>query len=142
MHVSYHPSEDIVMLGEGKQYIDDNEDLEYDWSVILGYAEEDGKEIASVDIIGISGWLKIGYDAETDTLALGRDPEPNCQVLESGEFVGYRRWFDFGDGDGYWQTVKLELRNASRHLAEVFAHLGLSPDAAPAEGDGRPPDGG
>ena len=142
MDVRYYPSDDIISIVAAKQNTKYCEDLAYDWSVALGYAEKDSEEIAYLEIIGISGWLKIGYDAETDTLLLGRDIEGDFRVVESGEFVNYKRWYDAGDGDGYWETVKMKLRNASQHLAEVFAHLESSPDAGPADSDGRPPDAG
>ena len=142
MDVKYYPSDDIVSIVAAKQNTAYCEDLAYDWSVALGYAEEDSEEIAYLEIIGVSGWLKIGYDAETDTLLLGRDIEGDFRVVESGEFVNYKRWYDAGDGDGYWETVKMKLRNASRHFAEVFAHLESSPESDPAEGDGQPPDAG
>ena len=108
----------------------------------MGYAEEGSEEVVYVEIIGISRWVKAGYDAETDMLALGCDPAREFRVVESGEFVSYREKVIYSDDDVEWEPVKLEIRNASRHLAEVFAHLGLSPDVAPAEGGGRPPDAG
>ena len=139
MWVGYIPSEDVVTLIAGKENAEGREALAYDQGVILGYAEEGSEEVVAVDIHWISDWLKAGYDAETDTLTLGQDPVRDFRVVECGEFVCYRHWYEYKNGDGEWEPVKLELRNASQHLAEVFAHLESSPEADPAEGDGRPP---
>ena len=142
MRLIYTPSEDALFLIAGDQNAEGSQDLAHGGGVAFGYTEEDSEEIANLEIIGVSECLKIGYDAETDTLLLGRDIEGDFRVVESGEFVNYKRWYDAGDGDGYWETVKMKLRNASQHLAEVFAHLESSPESDPAEGDGQPPDAG
>ena len=142
MDVKYYPSDDIVSIVAGKKNAEGLEALTYDQGVALGYAEEGSEDVVYVEILWISEWLKEGYDAETDTLTMGPDPVRDFRVVENGDLVSYRHWYEYMDGDGEWEPMKLELRNASRHLAEVFAHLESSPDAGPAGGEGQPPDAG
>ena len=63
-----------------------------------------------------------GYDAATDTLTLGDKPDAGAdyRVVDNGDFVSYRQWFDDGSG---WDIVAVDLRQASIHLAPVLAAL-------------------
>lgn len=130
MDVKYYPSDDIVSIVAGKQNAEGLEALTYNQGVAVGYAEEGSGEVVYVEILWFSERLKHGcYDAETDTLTIGPDPVRDFRVVESGDIVSYRHWFDFKDGDGQWEPMRLELCNASRHFAEVFAALPSPPDA-------------
>ena len=59
-----------------------------------------------------------GYDADTDTLTLGDKPDADYRVVDNGDFVSYRQWFDDGSE---WDVVAVDLRRASVHLAPVLA---------------------
>ena len=128
MDVKFYPSDDIVSIVAGKQNSEGLEALSYDQGVAVGYAEEGSEDVVYVEILWISDRLKQGYDAETDTLTIGPDPVRDFRVVESGDIVSYRHWYEYGDGDGEWEAMKLEFRNAARHFAEVFAALPSPPD--------------
>ena len=68
------------------------------------------------------------YDPDTDTLTLGDKPDADYRVVDNGDFVSYRQWFDDGSE---WDVVALDLRRASVHLAPAIAAL---PQPAPVSG--------
>ena len=63
-----------------------------------------------------------GYDADTDTLTLGDKPDADAdyRVVDNGDFVSYRQWFDDGSE---WDIVAVDLRQASKYLAPALAAL-------------------
>ena len=51
-------------------------------------------------------------------LTLGDKPAADFRVVDNGDFVSYRQWFDDGSE---WDVVAVDLRRASVHLAPVIA---------------------
>ena len=129
MQVKYFPEDDIVEVFVSRSKDGDGAALRDYFGVILAFAEAGSEDITGVDIIGISQWLPLcaenGYDAATDTLTLGDKPAADYRVVDNGDFVSYRQWFDDGSE---WDILAVDLRNASVHLAEVIA----APPAADA----------
>ena len=123
MQVKYFPEDDIVEVFVARSKDGDGAALRDYFGVVLAFAEVGCEDITGVDIIGISQWLPLcaekGYDAATDTLTLGDKPEADYRVVDNGDFVSYRQWFDDGSE---WDILAVDLRHASVHLAEVIAN--------------------
>ena len=130
MKVKHFAESDGIMLIASDQY-GNGGTLRDDFGVIISYADEDGDDVAQVDILRVSRFLPLGaargYDAATDTLTLGDKPDADCRIIDSGDFVSYRQWFDDGSE---WDLVALDLRHASRHLAQAIAAQPAPPVAA------------
>ena len=125
MQVSHYPEDDVLILiaspkGGGGGTLRD------DFGVIFAIdgEDEDDENITRVDIHHVSRFLPLraerGYDADTDTLTLGNKPTADYRVVDNGDFVSYRRWFDDGSE---WDVVAVDLRPASVHLAPALAAL-------------------
>lgn len=125
MRVRYYAEEDVLLLiaspkGGGGGTLRD------DFRVIFAIdGEDEGDEnITRVDIHDVSRFLPLraerGYDADTDTLTLGNRPDADYRVVDNGDFVSYRQWFDDGSE---WDVVAVDLRQASVHLAPVLEAL-------------------
>ena len=123
MRVRYYTEEDVLLLiaspkGGGGGTLRD------DFRVIFAIdGEDEGDEnITRVDIHDVSRFLPLraerGYDADTDTLTLGDKPDADYRVVDNGDFVSYRQWFDDGSE---WDVVAVDLRRASVHLAPALA---------------------
>ena len=97
-----------------------------DFGVILNFADVGSEDVARIDVLNVSDFLPLdperGYDADTDTLTLGDKPEPDAdyRVVDNGDFVSYRQWFDDGSE---WDVVAVDLRQASKYLAPALAAL-------------------
>ena len=92
-----------------------------DPGIVLDLSTEHGHEVVGVEILGISTYVplgKNGYDADTDTLTMGRttiDPE---LITQNGDLIGY--WHaDKHDPGGYRDPIGVAIRRASVHLAKV-----------------------
>ena len=123
MRVSYYPEEDALIM---TAYCGgcSGGTLRDDFRVILNFADESSEDVARIDILDVSRFLPFsaerGYDADTDTLTLGDKPDADAdyRVVDNGDFVSYRQWFDDGS---QWDVVALDLRQASKYLAEAIA---------------------
>ena len=128
MEVKYYPEEDVVLIikSHGGR---SGGTLRDDFGVIFTFEDVGNENITRVDIHDVSYCLPLeaerGYDADTDTLTLGDKPTADYRVVDNGDFVSYRQWFDDGSE---WDVVALDLRQASVHLAPVIAAL---PQPAP-----------
>lgn len=125
MQVRYYPDGDVLLLTEdlgGRS----GGTLRDDFDVILTFAAEGSSDITRVDILNVGDFLPLraakGYDPDSDTLTLGCKPKPveNFHVVNNGDFVSYRQWFDDGSE---WDVVAVDLKQASKHLAPAIAAL-------------------
>ncbi len=123
MQAKYY-SEDDALVISGTKRGRSGAALRDDFGVILDLADEDSEDVTRIDILNVSWFLPLsaerGYDADTDTLTLGDKPDADAdyRVVDNGDFVSYRQWFDDGS---QWDVVALDLRQASKYLAEVIA---------------------
>ena len=123
MQVSYYPDDDVLILIASSQG-GGGGTLRDDFGVIFVIdGEDEGDEnVTRVDVHGATRFLPLdterGYDADTDTLTLGDKPDADYRVVDNGDFVSYRQWFDDGSE---WDVVAVDLRRASVHLAPVLA---------------------
>ena len=123
MQVSYYPEDDVLILIASSQG-GGGGTLRDDFGVIFVIdGEDEGDEnVTRVDVHGATRFLPLdterGYDADTDTLTLGDKPDADYRVVDNGDFVSYRQWFDDGSE---WDVVAVDLRRASVHLASVLA---------------------
>lgn len=123
MQVKYYPDDDALILDIGPGGCS-GATLRDDFDVILVFECEGSENIARVRVLNVSDFLPLdterGYDASTDTLTLGDKPTDDCRVVDNGDFVSYRQWFDDGSE---WDVVAVDLRQASVHLAPVLDAL-------------------
>lgn len=95
-----------------------------DFRVIFTFEDVGSENVARMRILYVTDFLPLsaerGYDASTDTLTLGDKPEADAdyRVVDNGDFVSYRQWFDDGSE---WDIVAVDLRQASKFLAPALA---------------------
>ena len=123
MQTKYYTDDDAVVLTNRHKH-GDGGTLRDDFGIILTYESEGSEEVTQIDILRASRLLPLGpergYDAQTDTLTLGDKPTADYRVVDNGDFVSYRQWFDDGSER---DVVAVDLRQASVHLAPVLAAL-------------------
>ena len=121
MPVKYYAEDDALIIIANQGGLSGGT-LRDDFRVILDFADESSDDVTRIDIIDVSRFLPLsaerGYDADTDTLTLGDKPDADYRVVDNGDFVSYRQWFDDGSE---WDVVAVDLRRASVHLAPVLA---------------------
>ena len=123
MRVKYYTEDDALVI-EAFRGGCSGGTLRDDFGVILNFADAGSEDVARIDILNVSWFLPLsaewGYDADTDTLTLGDKPDVDAdyRVVDNGDFVSYRQWFDDGSG---WDIVAVDLRQASIHLAPALA---------------------
>ena len=125
MRVKYYAEDDALVI-EAFRGGCSGGTLRDDFGVILNFADVGSEDVARIDILNVSWFLPLsaerGYDADTDTLTLGDKPDAaaDYRVVDNGDFVSYRQWFDDGSE---WDIVAVDLRQASIHLAPALAAL-------------------
>lgn len=125
MLVKYYAEDDALII-IANQLGRSGGTLRDDFGVILDFADESSEDVTRIDILNVSRFLPLsaerGYDADTDTLTLGDKPdaEADYRVVDNGDFVSYRQWFDDGSG---WDIVAVDIRQASKYLAPALAAL-------------------
>ena len=63
--------------------------------------------------------MQKGYDADADTLTIGRTTDDPELTSENDVFIGYWQ-VDESDVDGALEPIGVTLRNASKHLGKVL----------------------
>ncbi len=89
--------------------------------IVICLATEDGHDIAALEVLGASTFIPLGksdYDAETDTLKIGRTRNVPDLITENGDFVGYWQVYEEDPG-GFWDPIGVALRRASEHLGHL-----------------------
>ena len=130
MQVNYYPEDDVLILiaspkgGGGGSLRDD-----FGVIFVIDGEEECDENVTRVDVHDATRFLPLradrGYDCDMDTLTLGDKPIGDYRVVDNGDFVSYRQWFDDGSG---WDVVAVDLRQASVHLSPVInAHSQPAP---------------
>ena len=123
MRVKYYAEDDALVIESFRGGCSGGT-LRDDFGVILNFADVGSEDVARIDVLHVTDFLPLdterGYDADTDTLTLGDKPDADAdyRVVDNGDFVSYRQWFDDGS---QWDVVALDLRQASKYLAEVIA---------------------
>ena len=123
MQTRYYAEDDALVIS-GTRSGRSGAALRDDFGVILDLADEGSEDVTRIDILNVSWFLPLsaerGYDADTDTLTLGDKPDADAdyRVVDNGDFVSYRQWFDDGSG---WDIVAVDLRQASKYLAPARA---------------------
>ena len=123
MRVDYDDEFDILRVDAARRAI--SYPLLHDDDVVVHLAAEDGKQIVGVEIWAALRYLplgKDGYDANTDTLTMGRTTSNLKFIAECGDFTGY--WEpDVNYPDEHPEAIGVALKRASVHLAEVSARI-------------------
>lgn len=123
MQVKYYAEDDALIMIVNRRGRSGGT-LRDDFRVILDFEDKGIENVTRIDILDVSRFLPLnaerGYDADTDTLTLGDKPTADYRVVDNGDFVSYRQWFDDGSE---WDVVALDLRRASIHLAPVLSAL-------------------
>ena len=122
MRVKYYAEDDVLLLTASRGGCSGGA-LRDDFSVIFTFEGRGSENIARVRVLNVSDFLPLdaerGYDADTDTLTLGDKPDADAdyRVVDNGDFVSYRQWFDDGSE---WDIVAVDLRQASKYLAPAL----------------------
>ena len=99
--------------------------LLYDPGIAISLATEDGHDMVGLEILGASAFIPLGsrgYDAQTDTLTMGRTTGDPDLITKNGDLVAYWQ-VDQEDPDGFRDPIGVAIRQASVHLAKVSAEL-------------------
>lgn len=99
--------------------------LLYDPGIAVSLATEDGHDIVGLEVLGASAFIPLGnrgYDAQTDTLTMGRTTGDPDLITENGDLVAYWQ-VDEEDPEGFRDPIGVAVRRASVHLAKVSAEL-------------------
>ena len=123
MRAHYDKEVDVLRLTAGAP-AETTASLLDDPGIAVNLATTNGHEVVGLILMGASGYIPLGqgYDRVTDTLLLGRKTDPNLMITKTGDFIGY--WHnDPDDFDGVMDPVGMELRHASKHIAQAMAPL-------------------
>ena len=89
--------------------------------IVVDLAAEDSCDIVGLDVMWASAYLplgKKGYDAESDTLLMGRATSEPELITKNGDLVGYWQ-MDDDNPDGTPNPIGVAIKRASVHLANV-----------------------
>lgn len=116
----YDPEIDAISLHHNQPTCGGYE-VAANWSIIVHVPNEESREAAALEVIGIGAWLplgKRGYCPETDTLTFGHSLKTATVIAENGDLVAY--WRPDHYDPSYLTPIAVDLRNASKHLAPVI----------------------
>ena len=119
MRVHYDDDADVLHITTEKRSVDAASLLD-DPNVVVKLATLDGHDIVGLIVMWASSYVRSEYDAETDTLLIGKtvcDPE---LITENDDLVAYWQ-VDEEDPDGFRDPIGVAIRRASVHLASVSA---------------------
>ena len=123
MEVKYYPEDDVLLIIKSRRGRSGGT-LRDDFDIIFTLEDVGNENVTRVAVHGVTRFLPLdaerGYDADSDTLTLGDKPFTDYRVVDNGDFVSYRQWFDDGSE---WDVVALDLRRASAHLAPAIIAL-------------------
>ena len=91
-----------------------------DPGVAVELATADGHDIVGLIVMGASAYIPFSksYNAETDTLLIGRKTGDPKLTTENGDIVGY--WeVDEDDTDGFRDPIGVAIKHASKHFAAI-----------------------
>ena len=97
--------------------------------IAVSLATEDGHDIVGLEVLGASAFIplgKLGYDADTDVLTMGRTSQDPELITENGDLVAYWQ-VDEEDPDGFRDPTGVAIKRASVHLKAVSAQLAAVP---------------
>ena len=125
MKVSYYHIDDLLYIDTGTPDVVSASLLDAP-GIVVHLATEDGYDIVGFTVMGASAYLPLGnggYDAETDTLLMGKSTTDPKYITENGDIIGYWQLDEYDPSDGYQHPIGVALRHASVHLAKVSAEL-------------------
>lgn len=120
--VRYEPEDELLFMHDGRRG-KTAWGIYSDWhDMMLEIIDVEPKIPVGITAKGAAGYLELkqGYDAETDTLAIGETDDPH--VVDGGVFVGYWTLSD-QEEDGIGDLVEVEIRDASVHFASIKESL-------------------
>ena len=91
-----------------------------DPGIAVELATADGHEIVGLIVMGASAYIPFGkaYNAETDTLFIGRKTGDPKLTTENGDIIGYWK-VDEDDPDGFRDPIGIAITQASKHFAVI-----------------------
>ena len=91
-----------------------------DPGIAVELATADGHEIVGLIVMGASAYIPFGkaYNAESDTLFIGRKTGDPKLTTENGDIIGYWK-VDEDDPDGFRDPIGIAITQASKHLAVI-----------------------
>lgn len=91
-----------------------------DPGIAVELATADGHDIVGLIVMGASAYVPFGeaYNAETDTLLIGRKTGDPKLTIENGDIIGYWK-VDEDDPDGFRDPIGIAIKRASKHFAGI-----------------------
>ncbi len=91
-----------------------------DPGIAVELATPDGHDIVGLIVMGASAYIPFGkaYNADTDTLFIGRKTGDPKLTTENGDIVGFWQ-MDEDDPDGFRDPIGIAIRQASKHFAVI-----------------------
>ena len=88
--------------------------------VAVELATANGHDIVGLIVMGASAHIPFGktYNAETDTLFIGRTTGAPILTTENGNIIGYWK-VDEDDPDGFRDPIGIAIKQASKHFAAI-----------------------
>ena len=129
MRVRYHREVDALRITTGtpEAVSESLWDTEHH-DIVVDLVEEDSCDIVGLDVMWASAYLplgKKGYDAESDTLLMGRATSEPELITKNGDLVGYWQ-VDEDNPDGILNPIGVAIKRASVHLAKVSEKMSAS----------------
>ncbi len=91
-----------------------------DPGIAVELASAEGHEIVGLIVMGASAYIPFGkaYNAETDTLLIGRNTGDPKLTTENGDITGYWK-VDEDDPDGFRDPIGIAITQASMRFAVI-----------------------
>ena len=116
----YDKESDLLAIRTGeKQTVGSS--AEYDPNLVVFVATEEGHDIVGFEVIGGGGAylrMELGYDADADTLTIGRTADEPSLRTENGTLVAHWKKHD-ADPSGFMDPIGVTVKNAKAVLAGV-----------------------
>ena len=122
MHVSYDSEANVLQVATETPG-GTAASLLHDPGVAVELATHDGHDIVGLIVIGASAYLPLGngcneYNADTDTLLIGKKTNDPSLISRNGDIVGYWR-VDEDDPDGFRDPIGVAVKHASKHFEAI-----------------------
>ena len=122
----YDVESDAIYLSTGEPHDETNGILNWP-GLVLDYDEATYKPTAFELFLSVSGYIPLsperGYNPETDTLTFGDGDAKVELVVANGDLVAHWGYDEDDSEPEYYTPVAVELRNASKHLAEAITKI-------------------
>ena len=122
MHVSYDREVNVLQVATETPAAT-AASLLHDPGVAVELATHDGHDIVGLIVMGASAYLPLTseckeYNADTDTLLIGKKTNDPSLISRNGAIVGYWR-VDEDDPGGFRDPIGVVVKHASKHFEAI-----------------------